>query len=86
RALRGHVSGSGNDRRWYLEQVTFDDEGTYVQKDYWGKEISSLKVAVLAEKKAVQRVAGRTLYISLEGIRKEDATLRFYGQSDNVTL
>ena len=46
---KGYVSGTGSDRRWYLDKVTFDDEGTYTQKDYWNKEISTLKVAVTSE-------------------------------------
>ncbi|XP_055078712.1 uncharacterized protein LOC117373854 [Periophthalmus magnuspinnatus] len=86
RALRGQVSGSGSDRRWYLEQVTYDDQGTYIQKDYWDKEISTLKVAVMTKKNYIKRVAGRNLYISLEGIRQEDASLEFSGGSANVTL
>ncbi|KAM9530549.1 uncharacterized protein ACWYII_042223 [Salvelinus alpinus] len=43
---RGKVSGTGTDRSWYLDQVTYNDQGTYVQSDYWNKEISSLKVSV----------------------------------------
>ncbi|KAK7930081.1 hypothetical protein WMY93_006476 [Mugilogobius chulae] len=84
--MKGHVSGSGNDRRWYLDGVTYDDQGTYIQKDYWDKEMSTLKVAVTAKNNYIKRVAGRSLYVSLEGIRQEDATLKFSGESANVTL
>jgi len=30
-------------------QVTYEDQGTYVQRDYWNKEISIVKVAVTCE-------------------------------------
>lgn len=33
----------------FLCQVTYEDEGTYTQKDFWNKEISSVKVAVTRE-------------------------------------
>lgn len=32
-----------------LPQVTYADEGTYTQKDFWNKEISTVKVAVTRE-------------------------------------
>ncbi|XP_072319143.1 uncharacterized protein [Eucyclogobius newberryi] len=86
RVQRGKVSGSGNDRRWYLDQVTFDDQGTYIQKDYWDKEMSTLKVAVTSKNSYIKRVPGRALHIQLEGLRQEDATLTFSGDSANVTL
>ncbi|XP_062334408.1 wu:fc21g02 isoform X1 [Osmerus eperlanus] len=83
---KGYVSGTGSDRRWYLNQVTFDDEGTYTQKDFWNKEISTLKVAVTTRHDYIKRVAGQSLYISLEGIHLEGATLSFSGEGANVTL
>ncbi|XP_029989212.1 uncharacterized protein LOC115418832 [Sphaeramia orbicularis] len=86
RVTRGRVSGTGNDRRWYLDQVTFDDQGTYIQKDFWDKEISILKVAVLEKNNYIKRIAGESLYVSLEGIGEMDATLRFSGEHANQTL
>lgn len=92
---KGRVSGTGSDRRWYIDkvtkvicykskcsenvikwwikavevlgkssvsgesvallwsvcfcQVTYEDQGTYTQRDYWNKEISTVKVAVTRE-------------------------------------
>lgn len=86
RPMRGTVSGSGNDRRWYIERVTFDDQGTYTQKDFWGKEMSTLLVAVSSKSNFLKCVPGRSLYIPLEGIREEDATLTFSGENGNFTL
>lgn len=86
RPIRGSVSGSGNDRRWYIDQVTYEDQGTYIQKDYWDKEMSTLKVAVSAKSNFVKRVPGDALSVSLEGIREDHATLTFSGEYGNVTL
>uniref|UniRef100_A0A8C6TP87 Immunoglobulin V-set domain-containing protein n=1 Tax=Neogobius melanostomus TaxID=47308 RepID=A0A8C6TP87_9GOBI len=84
--LKGSMSGSGSDLRWYIQQVTYDDQGTYTQKDHWGKEMSTLKVAVSTKSNYIKRVAGETLSISLEGIREEEASLSFSGEYGNVTL
>ncbi|KAF3687066.1 hypothetical protein EXN66_Car002738 [Channa argus] len=46
RMNKGRVSGTGSDRRWYIDKVTYDDEGTYVQRDFWNKELSIIRVAV----------------------------------------
>lgn len=32
-----------------FEQVTYDDEGTYIERDFWKKEVSSFRVAVTRE-------------------------------------
>ncbi|XP_071370421.1 uncharacterized protein, partial [Centroberyx affinis] len=82
---RGRVSGTGNDRRWYIDKVTFADEGTYTQRDYWNKEISTVKVAITPRHNYVKRIPGETLYISLEGLDLADAHLFFSGEA-NVTL
>lgn len=86
RVSRGRVSGSGNDRRWYMDKVTYEDQGTYIQRDFWNKEISTVKVAVTPRHNYVKCVAGESLYISLEGIILDDATLSFSGEAANVTL
>ncbi|KAM3622815.1 uncharacterized protein V6R79_003479 [Siganus canaliculatus] len=83
---RGRVSGTGSDRRWYIDKVTYEDEGTYVQRDYWNKEISTVKVAVTPRHNYVKCVAGETLRISLEGIKQVEAFLTFSGEYANVTL
>ncbi|XP_071755136.1 uncharacterized protein LOC139911490 [Centroberyx gerrardi] len=86
RTSRGRVSGTGNDRRWYIDKVTFADEGTYTQKDYWNKEISTVKVAITPRRNYVKHIPGETLYISLEGLDLADAHLFFSGEAANVTL
>ncbi|XP_054460359.1 uncharacterized protein wu:fc21g02 [Anoplopoma fimbria] len=86
RITKGRVSGTGSDRRWYIDKVTYEDQGTYVQRDYWNKEISSVKVAVTPRFLNVKCVAGESLYIQLEGIDLSDAALSFSGEATNVTL
>ncbi|XP_068448076.1 wu:fc21g02 [Clinocottus analis] len=83
---KGRVSGTGSDRRWYIDKVTFEDQGTYTQKDFWNKELSAVKVAVTRRHNYVKCVAGDSLYIQLEGIDLRDATLFFTGEGANVTL
>ncbi|KAK5901369.1 hypothetical protein CgunFtcFv8_026249 [Champsocephalus gunnari] len=86
RTNKGRVSGTGSDRRWYIDKVTYEDEGTYVQRDFWNKEIASVKVAVTHRRNNVKCVAGESLLISLEGIDLADAGLSFSGEAANVTL
>ncbi|KAM6941644.1 uncharacterized protein PEZ65_003650 [Lycodopsis pacificus] len=86
RMIKGRVSGTGTDRRWYIDKVTYEDQGTYTQKDYWNKEISSVKVAVTPRHNYAKCVAGQSLYIQLEGIDLSDASLSFSGENVNVTL
>ncbi|XP_026214600.1 uncharacterized protein wu:fc21g02 [Anabas testudineus] len=83
---KGRVSGTGSDRRWYIDQVTYEDQGTYVQRDFWNKEMSTVRVGVTPRHNYVKCVAGESLYISLEGIDLVDAILSFSGSSGNVTL
>ncbi|XP_041642059.1 protein diaphanous homolog 1 [Cheilinus undulatus] len=86
RLTRGRVSGTGSDRRWYIDKVTYEDQGTYTQRDYWNKEISTVKVAVTPRRNYVKCVAGESLYISLEGLDLADSFLSFSGDSGNFTL
>ncbi|CAK6976119.1 formin-A isoform X1 [Scomber scombrus] len=83
---KGRVSGTGNDRRWYIDKVTYEDQGTYTQKDFWQKEISTVKVAVIPRRNYLKCVAGESLYISLEGSDLADANLFFSGEAGNFTL
>lgn len=84
---KGRVSGTGSDRRWYIDKVTYEDQGTYTQIDYWNKEISTVKVAVIPRHNYLKRVAGQSLTISLEGIDLADATLSFSSAAaGNFTL
>jgi len=86
RMNKGRVSGTGSDRRWYIDKVTYEDQGTYTQRDYWNKEVSTVKVAVIPRHIYLKCLAGETLYISLEGIDLADAVLSFSGEAANVTL
>lgn len=86
RVNRGRVSGSGSDRRWYIDKVTYEDQGTYVQRDNWNKEISTVKVVVTPRRNYVKCVAGESLSISLEGLDLHDSSLTFSGEAANVTL
>ncbi|XP_076003944.1 uncharacterized protein LOC142996764 [Genypterus blacodes] len=85
-ATKGRVSGTGSDRRWYIDKVTYEDEGSYTQRDFWNNEISILKVAVTPRHNYVKHVPGKSLVISLEGIELSDASLSFTGEAVNVTL
>ncbi|TNN62754.1 DNA-directed RNA polymerase II subunit RPB1 [Liparis tanakae] len=86
RLIKGRVSGSGSDRRWYIDKVTYEDQGTYTQKDYWNKEISAVKVAVTTRHNFNKCVAGDSLSVQLEGLDLSDATLFFSGEAGNFTL
>ncbi|KAF7652413.1 hypothetical protein LDENG_00097220 [Lucifuga dentata] len=86
RPTKGKVSGTGSDQRWYISKVTYEDEGTYTQRDFWNKRISVVKVSVKSKRNYVKRVPGESLYVSLEGIELADATLLFSGEAINVTL
>uniref|UniRef100_UPI0037E7CB0B uncharacterized protein n=1 Tax=Semicossyphus pulcher TaxID=241346 RepID=UPI0037E7CB0B len=86
RLNRGRVSGTGSDRRWYIDKVTYEDQGTYTQRDFWNKEISTVKVAVTPRHNYIKCVAGESLYVSLEGIDLADGFLSFSGDAANVTL
>ncbi|XP_059190879.1 wu:fc21g02 [Centropristis striata] len=86
RTSRGRVSGTGSDRRWYVDKVTYEDQGTYTQRDFWNKEISNVKVAVITKRNFKKCIVGESLYISLEGIDLADSFLYFSGAAANVTL
>ncbi|XP_068178173.1 wu:fc21g02 [Antennarius striatus] len=86
RTNKGRISGTGSDRRWYIDKVTYEDQGTYIQRDYWNNEISTVKVAVTSRRNFLKCVAGESLLISLEGIDLADAELSFSGEGGNVTL
>ncbi|XP_012692379.1 cleavage and polyadenylation specificity factor subunit 6 [Clupea harengus] len=79
-------SSSSSDRRWELQKVVFDDEGTYVLRDHWHKETKSILLAVTTEHKYINRVAGEDLNINLEGSNEHEATLVFTGEAANITL
>ncbi|XP_072239778.1 uncharacterized protein [Leuresthes tenuis] len=86
RLSKGRLSRTGSDGHWYIDAVTYEDQGTYVQRDYWNKEISIVRVAVTYRQNYVKCVPGESLYISLEGIDLADALLSFSGGNANVTL
>uniref|UniRef100_A0AAY5EN75 Immunoglobulin V-set domain-containing protein n=1 Tax=Electrophorus electricus TaxID=8005 RepID=A0AAY5EN75_ELEEL len=75
---KGQVTGWGNDKRFIIKSVTFDDQGNYTQK--------SLKRTVLVNVKVKECVAGETLKIPLRGLTSRQATLDFYSHDLNLTL
>uniref|UniRef100_A0A8B9KJ87 Uncharacterized protein n=1 Tax=Astyanax mexicanus TaxID=7994 RepID=A0A8B9KJ87_ASTMX len=83
---RGSVIGSGDDRRFVIYSVTFDDQGTYTRKNFWDKVTAVTKLKVLPKRSSRDCVAGETLGISLEGIRRDEASLRFSRDNENVML
>ncbi|KAL7878114.1 hypothetical protein SRHO_G00047570 [Serrasalmus rhombeus] len=85
-SVKGTVRGSGDDRRYVLSYVNFDDQGTYTQRNYWDKVTYVAKVKVFPKKYTKDCVAGETLSILLEGIKRDDASLRFSNQDVNVML
>ncbi|KAM9314355.1 uncharacterized protein KZ484_024129 isoform 2-T3 [Pholidichthys leucotaenia] len=86
RTNKGKVSGSSQDRRWYLDEVTYEDEGTYIKKNYWNHEISVVKVAVKPRRVTKKCVAGENLHIRMEGAKGSQASLFFSGVAGNITL
>uniref|UniRef100_A0AAR2LRV7 Uncharacterized protein n=1 Tax=Pygocentrus nattereri TaxID=42514 RepID=A0AAR2LRV7_PYGNA len=85
-SVKGTVRGSGDDRHYVLSYVNFDDQGTYTQRNYWDKVTYVAKVKVFPKKYTKDCVAGETLNILLEGIKRDDASLRFSNQDVNVML
>ncbi|XP_072533180.1 uncharacterized protein [Salminus brasiliensis] len=83
---RGTVTGSGDSRRFIISSVNFDDEGTYIQKNFWNKVTSITKVKVLHKRGTRDCVPGETLSIWLDGIRKDEASLRFSNEDVNLML
>ncbi|XP_049337391.1 uncharacterized protein LOC103026353 isoform X1 [Astyanax mexicanus] len=83
---RGSVIGSGDDRRFVIYSVTFDDQGTYTRKNFWDKVTAVTKLKVLPKRSSRDCVAGETLRISLEGIRRDEASLRFSRDNENLML
>ncbi|KAJ8000914.1 hypothetical protein DPEC_G00185330 [Dallia pectoralis] len=86
RISKGMVSGKGTDKRWFLDAVTFENQGNYVLKNLWKKEISSLKLSVTMARVYEKCVAGEALSIPLAGMSKTEAFLIFSGASANVSL
>ncbi|XP_028999238.1 uncharacterized protein LOC114851743 isoform X2 [Betta splendens] len=83
---KGRLSASGNDWHWYIDQVTYEDQGTYILRNFFNKNISTVRVAITPREVYKKCVAGESLYISLEGIQLEKSLLSFSGHAANVTL
>ncbi|XP_008316026.1 uncharacterized protein LOC103384322 [Cynoglossus semilaevis] len=85
-STKGHVSGTGSERRWYLDKVTYEDEGSYIQADLWDNLISTVRVVVTPRHIYEKRMLDESFYISMEGIQLYEATLVYTGEDGNVTL
>ncbi|XP_051994123.1 uncharacterized protein LOC127652111 [Xyrauchen texanus] len=83
---KGQVLKANDGWTYIIKHVTFDDEGTYTLRNYWSSVVSSYTLKVDTKKEIINRVAGETLTIPLEGLKQSDATLRFYSNYSTVTL
>ncbi|XP_026790846.3 uncharacterized protein LOC113539337 [Pangasianodon hypophthalmus] len=83
---RKYVKGSGFQRQFIISPVTFNDQGTYTQWNYRNKASSICKLEVVYADHVQDCVAGKNLSISLDGLSKDDVTLRFTNHEFNVTL
>ncbi|XP_056591781.1 uncharacterized protein LOC130411304 [Triplophysa dalaica] len=66
--------------------VTFSNAGTFTLLNKWNNEISRYTVKVKGIKRSINRAAGETLNIPLDGIKLEYATLFFNRNGLIVTL
>ncbi|KAI4881222.1 hypothetical protein NFI96_033458 [Prochilodus magdalenae] len=83
---RGVVFGSGEDRRFTIGVANFNDQGTYTQRNFWRNVVKITKVKVATKRQTTNCVAGETLSIYLQGIRKDEASLKFSNQNENIIL
>ncbi|KAK1791159.1 hypothetical protein P4O66_002186 [Electrophorus voltai] len=83
---KGQVTGWGNDKRFIIKSVTFDDQGNYTQKSLKRTVLVNVKVKVVPSVIGKECVAGETLKISLRGLTSRQATLDFYSHDLNLTL
>ncbi|XP_017565615.1 uncharacterized protein LOC108434763 [Pygocentrus nattereri] len=83
---RGNVTGRGDDRHFLVNYVNFDDEAAYTQWNSRDKVIAVTNVKILCSTDTQSCVAGATLSISLDGLEKNKATLRFSNQDKNLML
>ncbi|XP_051557874.1 uncharacterized protein LOC127443380 [Myxocyprinus asiaticus] len=86
KATKGQVFSANDGWTYKIKHVTFDDEGTYTLRNYWSSVISSYTLKVDTKREIINRVAGETLTIPLEGIKQSDAALRFYNNYTTITL
>ncbi|XP_035387456.1 uncharacterized protein wu:fc21g02 [Electrophorus electricus] len=83
---KGQVTGWGNDKRFIIKSVTFDDQGNYTQKSLKRTVLVNVKVKVVPSVIGKECVAGETLKIPLRGLTSRQATLDFYSHDLNLTL
>ncbi|XP_072533181.1 uncharacterized protein [Salminus brasiliensis] len=83
---RGKVEGSGNNRRYVINSVTFEDQGDYTQQNTFKNGICVTKVKVLTSTDTKTCEVGQTLTIPLDVIKKNEASLRFSSDGVDLTL
>ncbi|TSK22549.1 hypothetical protein Baya_1907 [Bagarius yarrelli] len=83
---KGQVISSGDERRFIISSVTFNDQGNYTEWNFWSKVASVHLVKVLTKRRVLSCMPGRNLSISLDGLLKDDVKLRFFGKDFNITL
>ncbi|KAK3554064.1 hypothetical protein QTP70_019173 [Hemibagrus guttatus] len=83
---RKYIKGSGYKRQFIIHPVTFNDQGTYTRWNYRDKVSSIYKLEVVYAVRIQDCEAGKTFRISLDGLAKENAMLRFTNGNSNITL
>ncbi|XP_066534309.1 wu:fc21g02 isoform X2 [Hoplias malabaricus] len=83
---RGRLTGVSDRKRFTITSVNFDDEGTYIQKNFWNVVTHVTKVKVAAKKTTKDCIPGETLSISMDGLKKEDVNLFFSNYNERIQL
>ncbi|KAL7889666.1 hypothetical protein AOLI_G00019240 [Acnodon oligacanthus] len=86
RSNRGNVKGLDDERSFIINTVNFDDQGTYIQRNHWNTRTYATEVKVLSRRYTQDCVAGKTLSISLNGLEKDQASLRFSNKEVDYML
>uniref|UniRef100_A0A8B9KJ42 Uncharacterized protein n=1 Tax=Astyanax mexicanus TaxID=7994 RepID=A0A8B9KJ42_ASTMX len=81
---RGSIKGSKSNRRFVIRHVCFEDQGTYIRRNIFKTIDYIAKVKVFPKRTSWVCVRGDSCSISLNGVEKEKASLRF--SNENVSL
>ncbi|KAF5900674.1 DNA-directed RNA polymerase II subunit RPB1-like isoform X2, partial [Clarias magur] len=85
-AKKGEVVKSGEEKRFIIKSVTFDDQGNYTEWNFWDK-VTTIHLVKVTSKRQIQGcMPDKNLSISLDGLSKNDVTLQFSSKDFNHTL
>ncbi|KAG7333804.1 hypothetical protein KOW79_002211 [Hemibagrus wyckioides] len=84
--IKGEVISSGEEKRFIIKSVTFDDQGNYTEWNFWANVASVHVVKVLSKRRIQGCMPGKNLSISMDGLLKDDVKLQFFGKDFNLTL